>query len=85
MQTVRIFRQASVHGLGKAKKALDDQKWMLNFTTYRGFAPLNLLLPVNAPFGHSLDAMVTAIDPILYRRQMRRIFHLFPFLYADIP
>jgi len=47
MQPMRIFGQAPVAGLDIPKKPLDDQKRMFNLGANRGFAPLNLFLPID--------------------------------------
>jgi hypothetical protein len=66
MQTVPVFSQPAVHCFGKPEITLDEREGVFNFTAHGRFAPLNPLLPVCAPFGHSPHAMVTAIDLILY-------------------
>jgi hypothetical protein len=53
--------------LAKPKKRLTIRKRVFHFTAYRRFAALNLLFPINMPFGHPLDAFVAAIDTVKIR------------------
>jgi hypothetical protein len=43
------------------------QKWALNVTAHGRLASFDLFLPVNAAFGHPLDALVAAIDAVFLR------------------